>query len=173
MDLLELMKERYSVREFEEKQIEKEELEKILEAGRVSPTACNIQPQRILVIQEKEAIEKLKKCTRYTFDAPTILLVCIDKNVSWVRKYDGKNLSDTDASIVTTHMMLEAYNLGIGSTWVCSFNPEKVREEFNLPENYEPVNILTMGYPKEGTKPDPMHFKRLQLTETVFYEKFM
>lgn len=172
MDLLELMKERYSVREFEKKKIEKEILDKILEAGRIAPTACNIQPQRILVIQEEENIEKMKRCTRYTFDAPAILLICADKGVAWTRKYDEKNHADIDTSIVTTQMMLEAYNLGIGSTWVCSFDPTKVREEFNLPSNYEPINILPMGYPKKDNVPSKAHEDRKPLSETVFYEKY-
>lgn len=172
MDLLELMKNRYSVREFEEKQIEKEKLDKILEAGRVAPTACNLQPQRILVIREQENKEKLKKCTSFTFDVPTILMVCVEEEKAWTRKKDGKNHGEIDTTIVTTQMMLEAYHLGIGSTWVCSFDPEKIREEFNLPQSYKPVHLLPMGYPKDGYKPNNKHFERLKLSETVFYEKF-
>lgn len=172
MELLDLLKQRYSVRKFEDKPVEKEKLDKILEAGRVAPTACNYQPQRILVLQEKENIEKLKKCTPYTFDAPVILLICQDNEVGWKRKYDGKNHGSIDVSIVTTQMMLQAYSMGIGSTWVCSFNPEKIKQEFNIPENYELINILPMGYPKEGNKPSSMHEQRLPLSKTVFYEEF-
>ena len=172
MELLELMRERYSVREFEDKKIEQEELDKILEAGRIAPTACNYQPQRILVLQEKESIEKLKECTKYTFDAPVILLICVEKEKGWVRRYDNKNHAEIDAAVVTTQMMLEAYSLGIGSTWVCSFNPEKVKENFNIPETYEIVNILPMGYPKAGNKPSLMHAERLDLSETVFYGEY-
>lgn len=172
MDLLDLMKERYSVREFEDKKIEKEKLNKILEAGRVAPTARNIQPQRILVVQEKENLEKLKLCTKYTFDAPVILIICVDKEKAWKCTYDDKNSKEIDPSIVTTQMMLEAFSLGIGSTWVCSFESKKVKEEFNLPENYEPINILPMGYPKEGNMPSVIHGQRLDISQTVFYEGF-
>lgn len=172
MEVLELMKQRYSVRNFCIKPIEEEILNKILEAGRIAPTACNFQPQRILVIQKKENIEKLKKCTPFTFDAPVILLVCADKSEAWVRKYDGKNHAEIDVSIVTAQMMLEAYSLGIGSTWVCSFDPQKVKEEFCLPQNYEPINILPLGYPVEGNKPSQKHYERQEIEKTVFYEKF-
>jgi len=172
MELLELMKERYSVRKFKEREIEKEKLEKILEAGRVAPTACNNQPQRILVLREKESMEKMKKCTPFTFDAPVILLICADKDKGWIRKYDGENHAKIDVSIVTTQMMLEAYNNGIGSTWVCHFDPKKIKEEFNIPHNFEPINILPIGYPNKDSMPNPMHQKRLDLSEIVFYEKY-
>lgn len=172
MELLELMKQRYSVRNFDTKPIEEEILNKIIEAGRVAPTACNFQPQRILVIRKKENIEKLKKCTPFTFDAPVILLVCADTQQAWVRKYDKKNHGEIDVSIVTTQMMLEAYNLGIGSTWVCSFDPQKVKEEFGLPENYEPINILPLGYLEKGNQPNQKHYERYEASKTIFYEKF-
>lgn len=83
MDFLELVTNRYSVRKFENTDIEKAKLAKILEAGRVAPTACNRQPQRILVLQSKENLEKLKKCTPFHFDAPIALLICVDIDKSW------------------------------------------------------------------------------------------
>ena len=172
MELLDVMQQRYSVRKFDTKNIEEEKLDKILEAGRIAPTACYFQPQRILVIRKKENIDKLKKCTPFTFDAPVILLVCVDKDISWVRKYDKKNHGEIDVSIVTAQMMLEAASIGIGSTWVCSFDPQKVKEEFCLPSNYEPINILPLGYPKKEGKPSEKHYERYELSKTVFYEEF-
>lgn len=83
MDLLELLKKRYSVRKFDDRKVEKEKLDLILEAGRVAPTAVNFQPQRILVIESQEALENFKKCTPYHFNAPLALLICYDKSVSW------------------------------------------------------------------------------------------
>lgn len=172
MEFLELAQKRYSVRNFENKSIETEKLNKILEAGRIAPTACNFQPQRILVIQEKEQIDKLKKATPFTFDEPVILMICADMTKSWIRKYDHKNHADIDVSIVTTHMMLQAAELGIGSTWVCSFDPQKVKEEFNLPEGYEPINLLPIGYPQIGNVPNEKHTDRVEIGETVFYNNF-
>ena len=109
MDLLELLKKRYSVRKFEDKKVEKEKLDLILEAARVAPTACNFQPQRILVLDNEESLEKLKKCTPYHFHAPLALVVCYDKTTSWKRK-DGDDMGEVDAAIVTTQMMLETEN---------------------------------------------------------------
>ena len=137
MDFLELAKERYSCRSFADKKVEKEKLEKILEAGRIAPTAVNYQPQRILVLQEPEKLAKLSECTRFGWGAPVIMIICYDKNISWKRKYDGKDEGIIDASIVTTQMMLEIQDLGLGTTWIGSFDPQKIREVYEIPENLE------------------------------------
>ena len=167
MDFLELAKSRFSVREFADRKVEREVLEKILRAGQAAPTACNFQPQRIFVIESEEALAKFRKCTRSNFNAPLALLVCFDRNECWKRSYDGKASGDIDASIVCTHMMLEAANLGVGSTWVMHFIPEAVRTEFTLPDTLEATALLVMGYPKEGVTPNPLHYKIKPLEDTV------
>ena len=172
MDFLTLAKERYSVRSFSTKPIEKEKLDKIIKAGMLAPTGCNLQPQRVLVVQSKEGLEKLKKCTKYTFDAPTCLVVCYDKTDCWTRKYDNKTCGEVDASIVTTHMMMQAYEIGIGSTWVMSFNPTELISQFNIPENYVPVALLPIGYPSDSCTPSVLHEKCKNEDEVIFYEKF-
>lgn len=141
MDFLKLAKKRYACRKYLSRQVEPEKLELILEAGRVAPTGANRQPQRLVVVQSKEGMERLARCTR-DFGAPTAVIVCADTSEAWTRKYDGKNISDIDASIVTDHMMLAAASLGLDTLWICMFKPEAVREEFALPANVEPVNIL-------------------------------
>ena len=145
MDFLKLAKKRYACRKYLFRQVEPEKLELILEAGRVAPTGANRQPQRLVVVQSKEGMERLARCTR-DFGAPTAVIVCADTSEAWTRKYDGKNISDIDASIVTDHMMLAAASLGLDTLWICMFKPEAVREEFRLPEHVEPVNILLIGY---------------------------
>lgn len=172
MDFLDLVKNRYSCRSFLNKEIEEEKINKILEAGQASPTACNLQPQRILVITDKEKLGKLSEGTRFGWNAPVIMIICYDKNVSWKRKYDNHDEGSTDASIVTTQMMLEAFNLGLGTTWIGAFNPEKIREVYNIPETFEIVSILPIGYPAEDGIPSAMHFKREPLEKTVFYNEF-
>lgn len=162
-----LLKERYSVRMFSDKPVEDDKLNQILEAGRVAPTAVNFQPQRILVLKSKDALDKLKNCTRYHFDAPVALIVCYDNTVSWKRKYDNYDMGAVDAAIVTTQMMLETANLGLGTTWVGHFEPAAVVREFELPENIIPVAILPIGYPSESAEPNPRHFERLDLNNTV------
>lgn len=169
MDFLKLAEDRFSVREFSDKKVEKDVIEKILKAGQVAPTACNRQPQRIFVIESEEALAKFRKCTVCHFNAPLAMLVCFDKDECWKREYDGKSSGDIDASIVCTHMMLEAAELGVGSTWVMHYIPEAVKTEFELPENLESTAILVMGYPKEGTAPSPLHSKNKAIEDTVKY----
>ncbi len=172
MDFLTLAADRYSVRKFENKHLEKEIIDKILSAGHVAPTGCNYQPQRILVINTDESIEKLKKCTKCHFNAPTAMLICYNKDESWVRKYDGALSAPVDASIVTTHMMLMAHSIGVGSTWVMHFDPFAMREEFNIPQNYEPTALLVMGYPADDAEPLNLHSEFRPIEEVVSYEKF-
>lgn len=172
MDFLELAKERYSVRSFSDEKVESEKVNLILQAAKLAPTACNFQPQRLLVIDSQESLNKLKDCTPYHFNAPLAILICYDKTVSWKRKYDEADSGETDASIVATHMMLEITNLGLGSTWVGSFDPEKVKSSFNMPENFIPVAILPIGYESEDSKPHPNHTTRFDNQKTIFYNSF-
>lgn len=167
MDLMELFIERHSVRKFSDKKVEKEKIRAILEAGRVAPTAVNFQPQRIYVLESEDSLLKLKDCTKFHFDAPVAFLVCYDNTVSWKRSYDNKDMGEVDASIVATQMMLEITNLGLGTTWVGHFDPCAVIEKFNLPDNIKPVAIFPIGYPAEDSAPNPRHYERLDLSETV------
>ena len=167
MDFMELTQKRFSARSFTAEPVSDDDLQKILEAGRLAPTACNNQPQRILAVQSAEGIALLKKCTECHFNAPAALIICYDRTACWKRPYDGHDSGDIDASIVTTHMMLEAANLGIGTTWVMYFISEAVKTEFGLPENWEPTAILVMGHPSEQCTPSGMHSKRKEINETV------
>ena len=172
MDFLKLAAERYSVRKFEQKHLEKEVIDKILKAAHLAPTGCNYQPQRILVLNTDEAIEKLKGCTKCHFDAPCAMLVCYNSDETWKRPYDGALSAPVDAAIVTTHMMLEAHSIGVGSCWVMHFDPTKIREAFSIPQNIEPLALLVMGYPAEDAKPLEMHSKFRPLDEVVYYDSF-
>lgn len=172
MEFIKLAEERYSLRQFSDRKIEKEKLDLILEAGRIAPTACNIQPQRILVIESEEALAKIRRCTSNHFNAPVVLLVCFDRSLCWKRSFDGKSMGDVDASIVTTHMMLQAAELGLGTTWVGYFNPSLVLKEFTLPDNIVPVALLPLGYPAKNATKHPMHSQRNPIEKTVYYNKF-
>ena len=167
MDFQRLVQQRWSVRKFRTDVLPDEVVTQILTAGQAAPTAHNLQPQRIFVIRSAEAKEKLARCTRCHFDAPVVLMVCYDKNVSWKRKYDGADSGAVDASIVTTHMMLAAEAQSVGTCWVMHFKPAAVRSEFALPDELEPVALLPMGYPAEDAAPIPMHFERKPLNEVV------
>lgn len=167
MDFLELASKRYSVRSFKKDPVPDELVSKIIEAGRISPTACNKQAFRIITVKSAEGIERFKKCTECHYDAPLGFIVCKDTAREWVRPYDGARSGDVDASIVTTQMMLEAADLGIGSVWVMYFIPEAVKTEFELPEGIEPVALLPMGYPAVDAKPSKMHTEYRDIDETV------
>ena len=169
MDFLQLMEQRYSVRSYSGKPIEQEKLDKILQAGRLAPTAVNEQPQRIFVLRSPEALAKVRQVCRYALDAPVVLLVCYDKNISWkADKYgDDFDAGEMNATIVTTAMMLQASQLGIGSLWVRGYHTQDVIEAFNLPQNIVPVCMLDLGYPADDSKPSPKHFSRLPLADTV------
>lgn len=169
MDFMNLIKERYSVRKFSEKKVEKEKIDLILEAGRFAPTAVNFQPQRLYVLESDCALAKLKECTVFHFNAPVAILVCYDNTVSWKRPYDNKDMGDVDAAIVTTQMMLEVANLGLGTTWVGHFDPSAMKEKFELPDNIVPVALLPIGYPAEDSTPNPRHSERLEITKTVSF----
>ncbi len=172
MEFQQLMKERYSVRTFETRPVLKEDLDVILAAGHLAPTGCNYQPQRILVLNTDEALEKLKSCTKCHFDAPCALLVCYNKDESWIRPYDGALSAPVDAAIVATHMMLAAHDSGLGVCWVMYFEPQKMRETFHIPTNIEPLALLTIGYPHKDSAPIAMHEKVRPINEVVVYESF-
>lgn len=171
MEFLDIAKKRYSVRKYKDAPIEKEKLEKILEAGRVAPTGKNAQPQRLIVVQGEKGLEKAGKAARF-YGAPCLIIVCSNKDETWVRPYDGKKLTDIDASIVTDHMMLQATELGLGTLWICWFDPVVMREEFSVPENLEIVSLLAIGY-ADGEPLSPERHAKLRkpLSETVFFEE--
>lgn len=172
MDFEKVISDRFSVRKFQDKHLEQEIIDKIIRAGHIAPTGCNFQPQRILVLNTDESITKLKNCTKCHFDAPTAMLVCYNKDESWVRKYDGALSAPVDAAIVTTHMMLEAQNIGVGSCWVMHFDPLAMKKTFNIPDNFEPVALLVMGYPHKDAAPIEMHSKVRPIDDIVFYDIF-
>jgi nitroreductase len=169
MDFMELAAARYSVRKFDDRPIEPEKLEKILRAGLLAPTAKNQQPQKVFVVRSKEALEKLGACTQCVYGANTVLLICNDVRESWKRPFDGKDSGDVDTSIVLTHMMLEAWELGVGSVWVMFFDADKLRKAFELPEHLIPVSLMPIGYAAPDASPSPRHAESKPLSELVSY----
>ena len=165
-DFLELAEKRYSVRSYSDRPIEKEKMDRILRAGQVAPTAINRQPQRVFVLQSKEALEKAKKVSRYTFGAPVILLVCSDKDRAFTMK-DGQYMGTVDCTIVLTHMMLAAEDEGLGTCWVRGYDINDAKKEFGLPDNLIPEALMPIGYPADDCVSGPKHSDRLPIEETV------
>lgn len=168
MTFLELAKARYSVRSFKDQSIEEEKLALILEAGRIAPTARNNQPQRIYVAKSEDARAKLASVCECTFDAPVILVVCYDRDRNWKNQLmPGYESGETDASIVCTHMMLQAAEVGIGSCWVGRFNADQVSEALGLPENVTVSALLPLGYAADHAAPSDRHTKYRDFEDTI------
>lgn len=168
MDFLELSKSRYSVLHYQKRCVPDELIRKILEAGISAPTACNFQPQKIKIIITDDDREKLNRVVPSKYYVPAAFLVCYDKTMCWTRKFDGKLSGEIDASIVATHMMMEATALGLGSIWVMYWNPETMKEEFKIPERLEPVALLIVGFADDTIKPHKEHFIRKAMEDIVF-----
>lgn len=149
---------RHSVRRYAAAPVEGEKRDQILQAARHAPTAANRQPVRLFVVESPDGLARLGKAANL-YGAPLAILVCCDHTKAWTRPFDGKQTTDIDAAILTDHMMLQATELGLGSVWICYFQPDVVRAEFALPETLEPVNLLAIGYADDGGG-DPTRFDR-------------
>ena len=169
MDFKEVVKNRYSCKRFNGRQVDSDKLKAILEAGRLAPTAKNLQEQRIYVIQSDEALARIDAATPCRYGAPTVLVVAYDKNNVFTYPGGKCNSGAEDATIVATHMILSAANEGVDSCWLNFFDPEKLAEALGLPENEEILMLMDLGYAAEGISPLPKHTNRKRLDQTVSF----
>lgn len=169
MEFKELVKNRYSCKKYSSRQVEEEKLNKILEAGRLAPTAKNLQEQRIYVLQSEEALAKIDAITPCRYGAPTVIIVAFDTQNVFTYPGGKRDSGVEDATIVATHLMLAASDEGVDNCWINFFDPDKMVEVFNLPDHEEILMIMDLGYAAEGTGPLPNHSKRKPLSETVSY----
>lgn len=167
MEFIDLVKKRFSCKRFSDKKIEEKDLLKIIEAGRHAPTAKNLQEQHIYVVKSPEALAKIDEVTPCRYGAPTVIVVAFNKNNVYHYPGDKRDSGIEDASIVATHMMLEATDLEINSCWVNFFDPEKMHTVLDLPEEEEILMILDLGYAADGVGPLPNHSSRKPLSDTV------
>ena len=168
MDFIDLAKARFSVRDYSDKPIEPEKLSLIIEAAKVAPTAANKQPQKIYVLKSKEAIEKVRGITRCAFNAPVVFMISYDTEREWKNPLEeGITSGVEDVSIVATHMMMEAWDLGIGSCWVNAFANSAAHEAFDLPETEKVILLMPMGYPSDKAEPRPQHTTFRELDDFV------
>lgn len=169
MEFTEVIKERFSCKKFDGRPVSQEQLEAILEAGRLAPTAKNLQEQRIYVVQSAEGLAKIDKITPCLYGAGTVLIVAFDSENVFTYPGGKRDSGIEDASIVATHLMLAAKNAGVDSCWINFFDPEVAAKELGLPENEEVLMLLDLGYAAEGAKPLASHKQRKPLSETVRY----
>jgi len=151
MTFLELSKSRYSTRLYQDKPVAREDLEKILEAGRIAPTAKNLQPFTIYVLSSEEALHKVDQLTACRYNAPLVLLIGYDRTKPYI--YPEEHiLFDSgieDCAIVMTHMMLEATELGLNTCWINKFSPIEAKRFFGFDGDFIPVAMLDVGYEAE------------------------
>ncbi len=167
MDFEDVVKRRTATRKFKDEQVDKEIINKILEIGRLAPTAKNLQPQRIYVVESKDGLDKIDKASPCRYNAPTVLLVCSDKNIAWSK--DEYSTYEMDATIVATHLMLAATNFGVDNIWVEMFDKDILKREFGLEENIEPICLIPIGYVSDDYTGNPLHNQRKELSEIVKY----
>ena len=169
MEFKEVVTKRYSCKKYSDRQVEPEKINAILEAGRVAPTAKNLQEQHIYVAQSHEALAKIDGATPCRYGAPVVLVVAYDKKNVFTYPGGRYDSGAEDATIVATQMMLAAADEGIDSCWLNFFDPDKLARDLNLPENEVILMLLDLGYTAEGAGPLPSHGKRKDLGETVSY----
>ncbi len=169
MEFKEVVKNRYSCKKYRDDKVEPEKLEAILAAGRLAPTAKNLQEQHIYVLQTEEMLAKIDALTPCRYNAPAVLVVAFDKNNVFTYPGDKRDSGVEDATIVATHMILAAAGEGVDSCWVNFLDPEKAAEALGLPENEEVLMLMDLGYAAEGAGPLANHDSRKPLSETVTY----
>jgi nitroreductase len=155
MEYTELIHQRESVRNYDPaRPVTKEILVKILEAGRLAPSACNNQPWIFLLISSAPLLEKVKASyNREWFkEAPHILVITGLKDKAWNRSYDAYNSVETDVAIAMTHIILAAENEGVGTCWIAAYDPAILRKALNLDDKQLVFGITPLGYPKTGYK---------------------
>ena len=167
--LKELMDKRYSVRDFSDKDVPDDVLREIICSVISAPSANNGQPYSIYVIKSDDAIERVRKVTPCAFNAPVVLLFCSKKSEAWVNPYNDWTSEEMDLSIAATYAMLKASDLGLGSTWVCWFDPALMKSELKIREDETPCCILPLGYPGAHSTPSKTHFKRKTHEEVIRY----
>ncbi len=167
MQFREVIRKRYSCKKFSDRQVEPEKLQAILEAGRLAPTAKNLQEQHVYVLQSNEALAKVDGLTPCRYGAPTVLAVAYNSRNVYFYPGDKRDSGIEDATIVATHMILAAADEGVDSCWINRVDPDLLAEALGLPEEEKILMLMDLGYAAEGAGPLPNHSSRKPLEETV------
>lgn len=163
-----ILESRYSCKAFDSDcPVSDSKLEMILEAGRLAPSAKNLQPTRIWVVKSEEALARLR-AVHPCYGAPVVLIVGCRNEEAWVRESDGVNAAKTDAAIVLTHLMLTATDAGLANMWIWDFDPGKIREAIPETRDHGVYALLAVGHPAKGAgDPTELHSVRKSLDELV------
>jgi len=153
MEFQELILNRESIRDYDpSRPVEPARLERILESGRLAPSAANRQPWTFILVSSPEMLEKVRACyhKQWFKDAPHILIVAGDENASWIRSYDGYNSLETDLAIAMDHVVLAAENEGVGTCWIAAFDHSVLHKALSLKSSEKVFTITPLGYPHKG-----------------------
>ncbi len=167
MEFSQVISERYSCRKFDGKRVDAKQMDEILNAARIAPTAKNLQEVKVYLVESEEGLAKIDSVTPCRYGAATVAVVAFDKENVFVYPGEQRDSGIEDASIVATHMILAAKDAGVDSCWINFFDPEKVAEVLNLPENEEVLMMMDLGYAAEGVSPLPTHTQRKSLEDLV------
>ena len=170
MDVMEAIKRRCSVRNYQDRPVEEEKLKSILEAARLAPSASNRQEWRFIVVRDKVSRQRLMKAAKnqtFVGEAPVVVACCAvtDNHVICC----GQLCYPIDVAIAIEHMVLKAAEEGLGTCWIGAFYEEQVKVILDIPKDIRVVELLTLGYPD---KPCLMYKDRLNLKKVVMYEKW-
>ena len=170
MGVFEIIRKRRSIRLYEEKPVEQEKLNRVLEAGRLAPSADNCQPWRFIVAINDEVKEKLRASydEEWFVSAPVIIIGCAVPKEAWVRM-DGQEYWMVDVAIAMQNMILVATELGLGTCWIADFDEEAARKALKLPQSVRIVAMTPLGYPAEEKRPVR---NRKSLSEIVHYDSW-
>lgn len=162
-----ILENRYSCHAFDDYPVPETMLNMILEAGRLAPSAKNLQPTRIWVVKSEEALARLRT-VHNCYNAPVVLIVGCRNSEAWVREHDGVISAKTDAAILLTHLMLTATDVGLANTWIWDFNPTEVRRALPELKDHGVFALLAIGHPAAWAgQPTELHNIRKSLDELV------
>ncbi len=170
MDFNQLARDRYSCKKYDpSRQVSEAQLQAVLEAGRVAPTAKNLQEQHVYVARTPESLGLVDELTPCRYGAPTVLVVAFDATNVFTYPGGARDSGMEDAAIVATHMMLAAAAQGVDSCWVNFFDPALAKAKLGLPAHEEVALLLDLGFAAPDAAPLPNHASRKPLSETVSY----
>ena len=170
MDFTRVISGRESIRSYDPtKPVDKAVLERILDAGRIAPSAANRQPWRFLLIQSRDVLSQVRRSYQKPWfqDAPQVLVVVGRTGEAWTRQ-DGWSSIETDLAIAMDHMVLAAENEGVGTCWIAAFDSTVLRSTLSLTSDDRVYAMTPLGYPRPGFAKKGKH-ERKALTDVVRY----
>ena len=170
MEVYEVMRRRRSIREFTPDPIPPAALERICEAVRLAPTACNLQPFKFLLIQSPEKHAAVCDCYKrgtWLATAPLIVVALGNRETAW-KRLDGTPAHVIDTSIALEHLVLAATSEGLVTCWICAFDQDALHQALGLGPEWEVVAMTPVGYPNPAAEPRPFARKSIsELFQTI------